>query len=151
LNSSTSERLGADGGRSADDIAAQVFRLTLRLSTETLAEAAAALQALGLEPKAFFVLDGIEERPYPAALARHLSMPRPTISAYLAALEKQGLIGRAIDPADQRRHRLTLTTAGEDALARARCDLFARYEARLARLGPADQARFAELLAAVIG
>jgi DNA-binding MarR family transcriptional regulator len=145
------EQPGARDARSNDDAAAHVFRLTLRLSTETLAEAAGALQALGLEPKAFFVLDGIEERPYPAELARHLSMPKPTISAYLAGLEKQGLIARAIDPADQRRHRLTLTAAGQSVLVQARGDLFARYEARLARLDPGDQIRFADLLAAIIG
>jgi DNA-binding MarR family transcriptional regulator len=134
-----------------DDTTAHVFRLTLRLSTETLAEAADAFEALGLEPKAFFVLDGIEERPYPAALARHLSMPKPTVSAYLAALQKQGLIARAIDPADQRRHRLTLTAAGRDVVSRARGELFARYEARLARLGKAERAQFTALLAQMVG
>ena len=88
----------------ADVDGTRIFRLSLKLSTETLDEAAPEIEALGFEPKAFFVLDGIEERPYPAELARHLSMPKPTLTAYLKNLESRGYVRRSIDPRDLRRH-----------------------------------------------
>lgn len=131
--------------------AARVFRLTLRLSTETLGGAASEIEALGMEVKAFFVLDGVEERPYPAELSRHLSIPRPTMTLYLKNLQAQGFIVRAIDPQDLRRHRLELTPLGRDVLARARDHLFGRYRDLLLRLSPGEQAEFARLLEKLVG
>src|SRR5690349_10055681 len=113
---------------------ARIFRLNLRLSTETLAAAAPEIEAVGLEPKEFFVLDGLEERPYPAELARHLSMPKPTVTLYLKNLQGRGLIVRAIDRQDMRRHRLELTELGRETVTSARAILSARYGERLARL-----------------
>lgn len=125
---------------------AWIFRLNLRLSTETLTAAAAEIEALGLEPKLFFVLDGLEEHPYPAELARYLSMPKPTITAHLKNFEAEGLIARAIDPQDLRRHRLELTEAGRERLSNARGVLTRRYGERLARLDPEEQTVLANLL-----
>lgn len=131
--------------------AARVFRLTLQLSTETLNGAASEIEALGMEVKAFFVLDGVEERPYPAELSRHLSIPRPTMTLYLKNLQARGFIVRAIDPQDLRRHRLELTASGRDVLARAREHLFGRYRDRLLRLSPEEQTEFARLLEKLVG
>lgn len=126
--------------------AARLFRLTLRLSTETLNGAAPEIEALGLEVKEFFVLDGVEERPYPAELSLHLSIPRPTMTLYLKNLQARGLIVREIDPQDLRRHRLELTEHGCQVLANARNHLFGRYRERLLRLDPREQAELAGLL-----
>lgn len=125
---------------------ARIFRLTLRLSTETLTAATAEIEALGLEPKLFFVLDGLEEHPYPAELARYLSMPKPTITAYLKNFEADGLIARTIDPQDLRRHRLELTQTGQERLSSARSILTRRYGERLARLDCEEQTALADLL-----
>jgi DNA-binding MarR family transcriptional regulator len=151
MNSSKTEHYESLPSGSADDGVAKIFRLNLRLSTETLAEAASALEALGVEAKEFFVLDGIEERPYPAELSRHLSVPKPTMSAYVKALEQKGLIRRAIDPRDLRRHRLELTEAGEGVLREARMHLYAQYGLRMARLTQGEQTQFASLLAKLLG
>lgn len=125
--------------------AARLFRLNLQLSTETLSGAAPKIEALGLEAKAFFILDGVEGRPYPAELARHLSMPKPTMTLYLKSLEAKGLLVRAIDPHDLRRHRLELTTQGHDVVRKARTHLFGRYRERLLRLSVREQAELARL------
>lgn len=125
---------------------AQIFRLNLKLSTDTLKAAAPDLEKIGIEPKEFFVLDGLEERPYPAELARHLSMPKPTITAYLKSLQGSGLIGRTIDAQDLRRHRIELTEAGRETLSRARAILTSRYDERLVRLSKQERAQFAMLL-----
>ena len=131
--------------------AEEIFRLNLQLSTETLTEAAPEIEALGLEAKEFFVLDGLEERPYPAELAHHLSMPRPTVTLYLKALEGNGLIRRTIDPKDMRRHRLDYTEQGRETLLEARAILARIYGARLARLTTSEQAAFRRLLEKMSG
>lgn len=128
----------ADGNR--------IFQLNLLLSTGTLTAAAPEIEALGLEPKEFFVLDGLEVRPYPAELARHLSMPKPTITAYLKNLESRGLIARQIDSLDLRRHRLELTKSGRETLSQARAILSGRYDERLQRLTHDERIEFERLL-----
>lgn len=134
---------GLDGER--------IFRLSLKLSTETLTEAAPEIEALGFEPKAFFVLNAIEDHPHPADLARHLSMPKPTLTAYLKNLEGRGLVGRSIDPRDLRRHRLDLTPPGAEVLGQARRALMRRYDERLVRLTEDEQATLAALLTKLCG
>lgn len=130
---------------------ARIFRLNLKLSTETLTAATPEIEALGLEPKLFFLLDGVEEHPYPAELARYLSMPKPTITAHLKNFEADGLIARAIDPQDLRRHRLELTEAGREKLSKARTILTHRYGERLARLSTEEQTNLASLLEKMCG
>jgi DNA-binding MarR family transcriptional regulator len=131
--------------------AARVWRLTFQFSAEVLNEAAAEIEALGLEPKEFFVLDGIEERPYPAELARYLSMPKPTVTLYLKSLQAKAFIARGIDPHDLRRHRLELTAAGFETITKARDVLAARYSLRLDRLSTGEQDQFTRLLEKLAG
>src|SRR5258705_13897355 len=88
--------------------AAIVWKLNLKLSKDLLIEAAAEIEALGIEPKEFFVLDAVTDQPYPAELSEHLSMPKPTTTLYLKNLEALGFLGRVIDRRDLRRHRLEL-------------------------------------------
>lgn len=151
MNSSFSEPSQALAALDVESGVARIFRLNLRLSTETLGEAASALEGLGLEAKEFFVLDGIEERPFPAELSRHLSIPKPTMSMYVKALEKKGLVGRTIDPDDLRRHRLEVTTPGRKVLQQARTHLYERYGVRLIRLSQREQVQFEKLLAKLLG
>lgn len=127
----------------------RIFRLNLELSTKTLMEAAPEIEALGLEPKAFFVLDGIDAQPFPASLARHLSMPKPTITSYIKALETAGLVTRSLDPQDLRRHHIALTTHGRQVLTKARASLAKHYGDKLARLSKDDVTEFARLLEAL--
>jgi DNA-binding MarR family transcriptional regulator len=131
---------------SHSDEAARIWRLNLQLSTELLKEAASGIEALGLEPKEFFVLDAVEERPYPAELARGLSMPKPTMTLYLRSLQAKGFLARGIDAQDLRRHRLELTAAGRETLTRARAILTSCYGERLVRLSSHEQSEFARLL-----
>ncbi len=135
----------------AKNDAARIWRLNFQLSTDVLIEATPAFAMLELEAKEFFVLDGIEDRPYPAALAQHLSMPKPTMTLYLKTLQKKGFIARGIDPDDLRRHRLELTPSGRRTVERARTALSTRYGERLARLGRGEQAEFARLLEKLTG
>jgi len=126
--------------------AARIWRLTFQFSAEVLTEASPAIEMLGLDPKEFFVLDGIAEQPFPAELARYLSMPKPSVTAYLKSLQAKGFIAREIDASDLRRHRLLLTLTGHDVLNAARHALAARYEVRLGRLDSRERGDFEKLL-----
>ena len=122
--------------------AARVWSLNFHLLTGVIDEAAAGIEALGLEVKEFFVLDGVEELPYPAQLAKRLSIPKPTITLYLKNLEAKGFVRREIDPEDLRRHRLRITASGRKTVTRARNILSDRYGERLARLNDSERDEF---------
>ena len=108
--------------------------MNYRLLMGVVDAAAAGIAALRLEVKEFFVLDDVEECPYPAELAKRLFMPKATITGYLKSLEAKGLIRREIDPDDLRRHRLRTTACGRETVARGRRILSDQYGKRLARL-----------------
>lgn len=116
-----------------------LWSLHYRMTMAVLAGIAPELAALGLEIKELFVLAEIDERPYPADLADHLCMPRPTVTANLKRLEAAGLVRREIDPADLRRHRLHVTEPGREVLAAGMAILVEAFEARLARLTAREQ------------
>jgi DNA-binding MarR family transcriptional regulator len=61
-------------------------------------------------------------RPEPASIGNVstlLAMDRTTLTANLKPLERRGLVAVAVDPADKRTRRLTLTPAGRALLAAA--------------------------------
>jgi DNA-binding MarR family transcriptional regulator len=125
---------------------ARVWGLNFRLSTAVLDEAAREMEGLGLEAKEFFVLDGVDEEPFPAGLARRLTMSKPALALHLRNLEGKALITRKIDSEDHRRHRLELTSKGRQAVNLARNILTARYGARLERLEEHERVEFGRLL-----
>jgi DNA-binding MarR family transcriptional regulator len=73
----------------------------------------------------------------------------PTMTRVVSCLEDQGLVTRAVDPADRRVARVTTTAAGEGFLERSRHRKDAFLAARLQALGDDDRAavaRAAEVL-----
>lgn len=127
-------------------VAAHVWKLNFLFSTEVLTEAASEIEALGVEPKEFFLLDGVPERPYPAELARQLSMAKPSVTLHLKNLQAKGFITRGIDPNDLRRHSLALTELGRETLEKARRIIALKYGERLSRLTPGERKDFAAML-----
>lgn len=126
--------------------AARTWRLNFLLSTATLSAAVPDLAGLGLSGKEFFVLDGIEDTPFPAELAASLSMTRPNLTMHLKALQGRGLIDRFVDERDLRRHRLALTGQGHRVLADARRIVTAKYEEKLQKLSLSERVDFTRLL-----
>jgi DNA-binding MarR family transcriptional regulator len=80
-----------------------------------------ALRPYGLTNGQFSLLMSLNrpEPPQMRAVADLLAMDRTTLTAALKPLERQGLLVIAIDPADRRGRRLSLTDAGRAALAAA--------------------------------
>jgi DNA-binding MarR family transcriptional regulator len=118
-----------------------------RVQRAIIEDAAPGLAALGLHPKAFFLLTEVGRHPYPADLAWSLLLPPPTVSQLVRHVEELGFLIREIDAADRRRFRLRLTPAGSAAVATGRELLAEVLERRLARLTSADQDALNGLLA----
>lgn len=80
-----------------------------------------ALRPLDLTNGQFSLLMSLNrsEPPTIGSLSALLAMDRTTLTANLKPLERRGLVQTAIDPADRRSRRLTLTPAGSALLAAA--------------------------------
>ena len=80
-----------------------------------------ALRPFGLTNGQFSLLMSLNrpEPPQMRAVADLLAMDRTTLTAALKPLERQGLLTIAVDPADRRGRRLSLTEAGRAALSAA--------------------------------
>lgn len=133
-----------------DVSAARTWGLNHRVLTSVLRDCVGEFEDLGLDAKEFFVLVGIEDWPYPAQLATHLVIPKPTVTGYVKSLESQGFVRREIDRGDLRRHRLVLTSAGVDTLQRALAVLSRVFDGWLARLDAGERADLQRLLEKVL-
>ncbi len=80
------------------------------------------------------------------ALARQLGLDTSTVSRHVAALEGDGLVGRAEDPADRRVALLALTARGRRALGRLRAARHRLFADILAPWPAADREALAPLL-----
>jgi DNA-binding MarR family transcriptional regulator len=80
-----------------------------------------ALAPLGLTSGQFSLLTSLNqpEPPSIGSIAALLVMDRTTLTANLKPLERRGLVRIAVDPADRRARRLTLTGAGRRVLRSA--------------------------------
>lgn len=82
-----------------------------------------------------------------AALARHVRIGAPAMSAALKRLTARGYVVRRQDAADGRRHELRLTAAGARAMAETSVLDSARVRMLLRRLAPSERARALDGLA----
>jgi DNA-binding MarR family transcriptional regulator len=125
---------------------AKTWSLNYRLLMSVISSVSSAIGQLGLDAKELFLLGEVDAHPYPAELADVLSMPRPTVTAYIKRLEAAGFLRREIDQGDLRRHRLALTPAGRKAMSGGLALLSAAFAARLGRLSTAEQAELRGML-----
>lgn len=118
--------------------------LLARLGFETKRRFTEALDHEGLRLHHYGILALLAERGPVAqtALAEGVGIDGSHVVALVDALEEAGLAERRADPADRRRHAVTLTRAGRAALDRCE-QLAATVEAEL--LAPLDEAERREL------
>lgn len=129
---------------------ALLWKLNQRLLTRVLNAAAPQFEQYGLESKEFFVLDEVDESPYPAELAAKLMLPKASITMYLRSLVEKGLVQRDIDKDDLRRHRLSTTPKGRAVLAQALDALAAEFAAMMGRIDEGDQVELRRILLALL-
>jgi DNA-binding MarR family transcriptional regulator len=121
---------GKEGEPDAWGILADLWQLIQAVMDDSEAD----LEALGLSPKAFFLLAAVEEHPFPAELARKMYLPPPTATYMVKQLEGKGFLDRRAEPGDLRKFRLVQTDAGREALRRGRESLSEVLRGRLRRL-----------------
>ena len=117
----------------------ELWSLQFEFFTTFLTEVAPKVGALGLDTKEVFMLEKLGEHPNPAALARALVTPKPTVTAMVKNMEAAGFIHRETQADDLRRFRLTLTPAGKKVLDAAHTILDEAFGKRLARLSAAQR------------
>lgn len=133
----------------ADD-GALLWKLNQRLLTRVLNAAEPQFEQHGIETKEFFVLDEIDESPYPAELAAKLMLPKASVTMYLRNLVEKGLVQREIDQDDLRRHRLTTTAKGRAVRAQALDTLAAEFAAMMGKIDEADRIELRRILLALL-
>jgi MarR family transcriptional regulator, lower aerobic nicotinate degradation pathway regulator len=107
-----------------------------------------AFEAAGESPYHYSVLAVLEESPREtqATIADSLGYDRSWLVGLLDELEEKGLIERRRDPADRRRHLVTLQPAGKQKLAELRAISKGVEEGFLAPLDPEQRATLHQLL-----
>lgn len=108
----------------------------------------AAYEAVGESPYHYSVLAVLEEssRETQATIADSLGYDRSWLVGLLDELEEKGLIERKRDPADRRRHLVSLQPAGKQKLAELRAISKRVEDGFLAPLEPAQRAELHQLL-----
>jgi DNA-binding MarR family transcriptional regulator len=124
----------------------ELWTLNFELAMSVMAEVEPRVRAHGLEMKELFLLGKLDEHPSPAALARALLTPKPSITFMVKRMEAAGFIRRETDRGDLRRFHLTLTPSGRRAMEAARTILEEAFEERLSRLSRAERAALGDLL-----
>jgi DNA-binding MarR family transcriptional regulator len=108
------------------------------------AERALALDKL--EVKSFFLLASIEELKHPAALAKRLVLPKPTVTFLIKKLEQAQYVKRKTVVGDLRRFEIQLTPLGRKVRERGRKTLSDAFDATLRQLTPKEREQYSELL-----
>jgi DNA-binding MarR family transcriptional regulator len=122
-----------------------------QLIQSVLDESEPDMEALGLSPKAFFLLAAVEECAFPAEIARRMHLPPPTVTYLIKQLEERGFLERRTEPGDLRKFRLVQTVAGRDALDRGQEVLGFVLGKRLKRLNRAEIVTFDEIVKRLAG
>jgi DNA-binding MarR family transcriptional regulator len=104
------------------------------------------LSLLELDAKRLFILSMVDAHPYPADLARALSLPKPSMTFLIKKLEETGYLRRQGEKGDLRRYRLTITPAGIKARDKGAGAVNGIFGACLNSLSAADQATFSRIV-----
>ena len=84
-------------------------------------------------------------------LAQFSKVEQPPMAQMLARMERDGLIGRARDPADGRSSQVRLTPAAEERMPQAVAAIFQGNQEAMKGFSQAEAATFIDLLTRLIG
>ncbi len=104
------------------------------------------LSLLELDAKRLFILCMVDANPFPADLARALSLPKPSMTFLMKKLEGSGYLRRQGEKGDLRRYRITITPAGIKARDKGAEAVNRIFGACLNSLSAVDQASLSRIV-----
>ena len=130
-------------------VAAHLARRFQQVCLGAISEVTGPAGVSPLELSALVAIDqvpGIDQR----RLASRIAIDTVSASHVVAHLERQGWVGRVIDPGDRRARRLTLTRSGAKLRAQLRPQLAKAHNQILSALSAAERAQLIDLLTRVV-
>jgi DNA-binding MarR family transcriptional regulator len=118
----------------------------LNVLHSVLEKAEPELSLLELDTKRLFILGMVDANPFPADLARVLSMPKPSMTFLIKKLEESGYLRRQGEKGDLRRYRLSITSAGIKARDKGAEAVNRIFGACLSSLSASDQAALSRII-----
>jgi DNA-binding MarR family transcriptional regulator len=112
----------------------ELLQMNIRFYESMMREAEEALAQLKLDVKSFFLLASVEEYKYPAELAKHCLLPKPTVTFLVKKLEQNRYIERKPVKDDLRKFELLVTDQGAEALDQGRAIVTESFEGYLKKL-----------------
>ena len=128
-----------------------LLQLNLQFYQSITQNAEAALAKDKLEIKSFFLLIACEEVKHPAALAKHLILPKPTVTFLIKKLEQAGYVKRKTVAGDLRRFEIQLTPLGRKVGERGRKTVSDAFDVSISQLSPKQRALYSDLLKKLVG
>jgi DNA-binding MarR family transcriptional regulator len=128
-----------------------LLQLNIRFYQNAMIDAEQGLAKLYLEVKSFFLLSALEHIWHPTELAKHLFIPKPTVSFILKRLESRGYIKRNSVPSNLRMFELRLTSKGQKTLDEGRRIMNGVFEKYFSRLTIDERNTYASLITKLAG
>lgn len=127
-----------------------LLQLNLQLYESITQNAERALAKDKLDVKCFFLLASVEELKHPAALAKHLVLPKPTVTFLIKKLEQVQYVRRKTVAGDLRRFEIQLTPLGRKVCERGRKTLGEAFDASISHLSANEREQYGDLLRKVV-
>jgi len=123
-----------------------LLQLNLQLYESITQNAERALAQDKLDIKSFFLLASIEELKHPAALAKRLTLPKPTVTFLIKKLEQALYVKRKSVAGDLRRFEIQLTPLGRKVCERGLKTVSDAFDASISQLSPKEREQYSVML-----
>jgi len=127
-----------------------LLQLNLRFYETVTQNAERALAVDKLDVKSFFLLASVEELKHPAALAKRLILPKPTVTFLIKKLEQVQYVKRKTVAGDLRRFEIQLTPLGRKVCERGRKTLSDAFETTISQLSLKEKEQYGVLLTKLV-
>ena len=119
-----------------------LVQINLQFYESITQNAERALAEDNLDIKSFFLLASIEELKHPAALARRLTLPKPTVTFLIKKLEQALYVKRKTVVGDLRRFEIQLTPLGRKVCERGRNTVSKAFDASISQLSAKERQQY---------
>ncbi|WP_186308639.1 MarR family winged helix-turn-helix transcriptional regulator [Paraburkholderia sp. BCC1885] len=123
-----------------------LLQLNLQFYERITQNAERALAADKLDVKGVFLLASIDELKHPAALAKRLTLPKPTVTFLIKKFEQANYVERKTVASDLRRFEINLTPLGRKVCERGRKTLSDAFGVSLDKLSLKEKEQYSAIL-----